>query len=708
MLSLNTNLEALKAAQALQLASTKYSQAAQRISTGLRVNSAKDDPAGWGLANRLKAQLGGLTKAIENINQGVAMIQTVDNALSGITSSLTAMRDLAVSSASGTSTSAERNVNQTQFSALLDEIDSMARSATYNGKSLLDGTTTAISVQADSQAGSLVDLSFSSVLSQAIGEGAPLALSAHASASPAPLSAGDLVINGTVVGASLAADDTLSSQFNSSSAIAKAAAINRISSSANGFASAAVGSTTASGSSMSASRDVTGTVTLNGVAISLRLYASNTASANRAAVVSQINAETGRTGVVATDTQDSARGIHLTASDGRNVTLAYAGISNADTGLAAAGTYTGSFTLRSLSGESLTLSHLPTKDIAVAGLADGVYTANMAQHASARRAGSQDPPLVLTGSDLLINGHSIRAPQDSDDSYTVATLVSSTKASSAIAMAQAINDSASLTNVRAVANSNVLQGTILSPQNVSSIYLNNVTINVSLSALGAASDNLNAVVAAINGEVARTGVTASNNGSGLTLTAQDGRNISIGIGDGIAAVDSSAIGLGGAIAFSGADANATDAITFISTVTLSSDGVFSLAPGAAGKSNFEALGFREGTYGGAADAIKVSNLDVSTIAGATVALDVIDSALDMVSGYQSRAGAQLNRLDYRNTFLESQKTTTTQAVSNIMDADYAEETAKLATAEILQDAATAILTQANLNKDIVSYLLRMN
>ena len=127
-----------------------------------------------------------------------------------------------------------------------------------------------------------------------------------------------------------------------------------------------------------------------------------------------------------------------------------------------------------------------------------------------------------------------------------------------------------------------------------------------------------------------------------------------------------------------------------------------------GKTDFERLGFREGTYGGAPDAIKVTTLDISTAAGADVALNVIDEAIDMISSYQSRAGAQLNRLDYRQQYLESQKLTTTQAVSNIMDANYAEETANLASASILQNAATAILAQANVNQDIVKYLLKMN
>jgi len=136
MLSLNTNIEALKAGLALQTATAKYTQAAERISTGLRINSAKDDPAGLGLANRLKAKLGSFTKAVDNVNQGIAMVQTVDTSLKNIASNLSAMRNLALSSASGTTLAADRAVNQTQFASYLAEMSSIVAATNYNGKKL--------------------------------------------------------------------------------------------------------------------------------------------------------------------------------------------------------------------------------------------------------------------------------------------------------------------------------------------------------------------------------------------------------------------------------------------------------------------------------------------------------------------------------------------------------------------------------------------
>lgn len=700
MLSLNTNIDALKAGLALQTATAKYTQAAERISTGLRINSAKDDPAGLGLANRLKAKLGSFTKAVDNVNQGIAMVQTVDSSLKNIVSNLSAMRSLALSSASGTTLASDRAVNQTQFASYLAEINSIVAATNYNGKNLLDGSTPQVVLQTDTQANSTLSLSFSTALTSTLGENGPLALTSLGNPTTA-LASGDLVINGYSVGPSLAADDTLSFSGNSGSAIAKVAAINRTAGLENIVAAA--GTTTASGSAMTALvGNVTGTVTVNGVAINLSLYAANTTATNRAAVVTQINAQSGQTNVRATDGGDDTHGVILTAADGRNITVSYAGLTTANTGLAAAGTYSGNYSLRSLTGGALTLSQQVSGNIGNSGFVAGTYQAKQAQVSTVVRSGSQAAPATLTGADLVINGYAIRAAQGSDDSATVATTTSSTKASSAIAMAAAINDSSRLTGVTAVANPNVLTGTGFAAADVDTLFINGQTLTVALNNTSTLSD----VVGYINGASGSTGVIASNNGSGITLTAAQGQNISLGLSNAGVSVNGSAIGLGN-IGLTGAGANTNDAMTYVSTVKLKSDAVFTVASGTAGKTNFENLGFKEGTFGGASDAKMVSSADVSTATKATAALSVIDSAIDMVSGFQARTGAQLNRLDYRKTFLSDQKINTTKAYSNVMDANYAEETANLASSEILKNAATAILAQANLNKDIVSYLLKM-
>ena len=146
MLSLNTNLNAMVAANAYSTASTAYAKASQRISTTLAINSAKDDPVGLAIANRWKAQIASYAKATDNINAGISAVQIADSALSQITTILTSMKTLATSSASGTTTSATRTSNQSLFEIYMAQIDSIADSAEYNGTSLLNGDTPSIKV----------------------------------------------------------------------------------------------------------------------------------------------------------------------------------------------------------------------------------------------------------------------------------------------------------------------------------------------------------------------------------------------------------------------------------------------------------------------------------------------------------------------------------------------------------------------------------
>jgi flagellin len=443
---INTNVEALTAGNALSRANVERASASERLSTGLRLNSGADDPASIGIAARFKARISSYTKAIENINNGIAMVQTADTALGSISTILTSMRTLALSSATGTTLAATRTDNQTTLSTYRKEINSLANGAKWNGSSLLNGAISKVFIQSGIDSGSTTELTFSSALTSAIGKGDALALTSLGS-STAAMASGDLLINGTIIGATSTSYDTLSSASKDGSAISRAAAINLLTSTTN--VQAKVGTTTVAGSSMT-NFTASGTLTLNGVGISISVSNTQTVDVNRAAVVTAVNLVSGQTGVVATDGGDSTKGVVLTAADGRNISITYGGtLSAAYTGLAAANTYAGTFALRSLSGESITLSSAVGKSIANADLVAGTYAANTAQISTKVRAGSEDAPTTLTSNDLLINGYSIGAAFASDDTATAATTTSSTKASSAIAIVAAINRKSSTTGVTA-------------------------------------------------------------------------------------------------------------------------------------------------------------------------------------------------------------------------------------------------------------------
>jgi flagellin len=686
---INTNTNALTSANAYRTASTAYTQASERISTQLRINSAKDDPVGLGMANKWAVKIASYAKAVDNINAGISAVNTVDTALSSIQTKLTAMMELAITSASSTDSTVLAS-NQNLFASYVEDIDSLADNALFNGTSLLNGDTPTLKVQSGINAGDTTTLAFGSVLASALGSGDALALSSLG-ASTTAMASGDLVINGFTVGASLASYDSASYASASGSAIAKAAAINLISSTTNVEATA--GKTDVGGTTMTSSAAATGTITINGTDISVTLAGTDYAS-HRASVVTAINSNSAQTGVTAVDNYSSALGVSLTATDGRNITVAYSGtLSKLNTGVAAAGTYAGTYTLRSLDQSDIVISSNVGGTLANADLALGTYSANTAQLASKNLGGSTSAPTAITSGDMAINGYAIGASFSSDDTASDATATSSTKAASGIALAAAVNRQTSLTGVTANVNSNVVVGTGFVAGTVTSIFLNGKTITAGSFA------SIAGVVSLLNTYTGLTGVTASNNGSGVTLTASDGRNISIGSTDGV----------GATIGISGMDAAATSvaaAETYRATVTLTSDSTFTVAAGTNGNTSLETIGFREGTYGGTTGDTKVSELDISTATGGSNALTTLADAIDMVSAYQAIAGAQLTRMGYQNDYVDNLSTNASSAYGNIMDYDLAEETTALAVAQTKQNGALAMLAQANVSQEMVAYLLK--
>jgi flagellin len=689
---IDTNINALVAGNAYAAASADKAKATQRISTQLRVNSAKDDPVGIGMATALKAKIASYAKATDNINSGISALNTAGTALANIQTALSAMKVLAISSASSNNSTTLAS-NQSTFATYLASINSIANSAYYNGKSLLNGTTPTLKVQSGINAGDTTTLTFGNVLTSALGTGNPLALSSLGSSTTA-LASGDLIINGYTVGASLSTDDTTSYASNSGSAIAKVAAINRITSDSNVVAVA--GNTVVAGTAQTTSGTGTaGTITINGKPISVTLAAANDYATNRAAVVTAINLNSGQTGVTAVDNGSSARGVSLVASDGRNITVAFDGnnLTATNTGVGAATTYSGTYTLRSQNQTSIVITSNGT--LANADLALGTYSANTAQFSTKNLGALTTAPTAISSGDLTLNGYSIGATFASDDTASDTTATSSTKTTSGIALAAAINRQTTTTGVSAKVNSNVVAGTGFSAAAVSTIYLNGQSIAAGLTNTSTIAD----VVNVINTKTGLTGVVATNNGSGVTLTASDGRNISIGTNTGVG----SAIGIS---SMSGTSTSASLGTTYIAPVTLYASSTFTVASGTNGNTNFKALGFMEGTYGGASSAVKVSGLNISTATGASNALTTLSDAIDMVSSYQAQIGGLTNVMGYQTTTASDMTTVSTKSYGDIMDYNLAAETTALAVAQTKQNGALAMLAQANVSQELVTYLLK--
>ena len=157
-----------KAAAALSKANTDAGTAQKRISTSQKINSAQDDPAGYARATKLKSYIGSYSKAIDNINSGVTLVQSVDNSMGQISEMLTKMRELAVQAA-GESNTTTLATYQTTFSSYLTDLSNVVTQTTYNGSSVMDGTTTSVDVQTGIDSGSTKTLTFSDMSSASTG-----------------------------------------------------------------------------------------------------------------------------------------------------------------------------------------------------------------------------------------------------------------------------------------------------------------------------------------------------------------------------------------------------------------------------------------------------------------------------------------------------------------------------------------------------------
>jgi len=690
---INTNIGSLTAQRNLNTTQAQSLQALNRLSSGLRINSARDDAAGLAIATRFTAQVRGLGVAIRNANDGISMAQTAEGALGAMTESLQRLRELALQSANATNSASDRQALDAEAKQLVSELRRVSEQTNFNGKNLLDGSLKT-SVQIGTQVGETVEFSINKVTVDKLGAGAGTGVGAVGNANA--IGNGDLLINGIAISPSAAADDTASSNNNAASAIAKVAAVNRHSEETGVIAK--VASNVVAGTSQTAAV-LAGTITINGVAIAVNTTAATDTS--RAAVVTAINAKSQQTGVTAIDTGANASGVQLVAEDGRNIQVGLTTVTAAATGITAAGTYEGGYTLSSRTGAAIVVlaggDGSSAGNIANAGLVAGSFAGNSASTTSVKQDGTTINPLVA--GDLLINGVSVGASLAADD-----TASSSNNAGSGIAIAAAINKVSEQSGVTARVNATQLVGG--ATQTSTTLAAAAIVINgVSTSTFATGADdevNRTAAINAINAIAGRTGVTASDNGTTLTLSAADGRNISAEVAT---AAFGQAVGLDAAQ--EGIFINAAAAESVTGAVTLESAGAFTVSGGTTnGATGVTNIGLEIGTFGGTSDGQFLTEIDLGTVDGAEQALAAVDNALDSVNRERANLGAIQNRLDSTVSSLAINLENTTAARSRIIDADFAVETAQLSRTQVLQQAGVSILAQANAQPQLVLSLLQ--
>ncbi len=173
MTVINTNISAIRAANASNSAAKMLGTAMERLSTGKRLNSAKDDAAGMAIATSMTAQVRGMSQAIRNSNDGIALAQTAEGSLSEVTNMLQRVRELAVQSSSGTYQDAtDRTYMQAEVDELTAQIDQVITNSKFNGVQLFDGTIASVTVQTGADGADTVDLVMANLTALAASGGA--------------------------------------------------------------------------------------------------------------------------------------------------------------------------------------------------------------------------------------------------------------------------------------------------------------------------------------------------------------------------------------------------------------------------------------------------------------------------------------------------------------------------------------------------------
>ncbi|RYY04137.1 MAG: flagellar biosynthesis protein FliC [Gammaproteobacteria bacterium] len=588
-LVINTNTASINTQRQLMNSGTALDQATQRLSSGQRINSAKDDAAGLAISNRMTSQIRGLDQAVRNANDGVSMIQTADGALTQTTNILQRMRELAVQSSNGIYNDADRGTLNAESEQLKQELDRIANTTSFNGKNLLDGNLGSTSLQVGAYSSQSINFTIGNFTTNALGG-----------------SSTDVVGKATTI-----------------------AAVKALTNTAAAAPSWSVNDTDIG--------DLSAVVTVNDA-----LKVINTSLDGKGAVASastELKAGNVGSGVLKAGTDKLT--IAVKDADGNTQSYVLTGTNNMDelvkkinseTSVQAKLNESGKLVLTKAGSESITATDNTTSQAA-----SGILTA----------ANS--------------NTFSIAFTDTSSDKKGVKVEVNASAGTDALLIAAGFDEQSDTKDLQG-ADITAVAGT----SNDGDININGVAIK-SITFTATTATDIAAVIKQLNAQSAQTGVVASAGSwkdgaaaastTAIQLTSTTGKDISIKYGE-----------------------NATSATVL------------------------KQFGFKE--RNAAEGTGSVSSVNISTQAGAQSSLAIIDKAIDQVSSSLANLGAVSNRLDFTVSNLSSISEKTTSARSRIVDADFASETASLSRATVLQQAATAMLAQANQRPQNVLSLLR--
>ena len=662
MSSTITNGSVLRAQNAFAANQQKLSISIERLSSGVRINSAKDDAVGLSMASRLTSEINLLSAAGRNIRDGASALQTADGGLAQITNVLQHIQVLAIQAATDALSSSSRTALNNESFQMVSVIDRMVSTIKFNNMKLLDGSFQSKNIQigAGNTASDQMSLSIVNSDSYGLGLSSSSTQGTGATVGSTALASGALTINGTAIGAGASA-----------SAKDVAAAINL-------------------------------QTATTGVTATARATVSTAATPASSGVASVINLGSGNGLLIAPVQVDGGKWYYYWDRDG-------SGSANIADYFSSSGNYTFSqlfavfkedvngvvgastnntYRYATLNGVRLALPTIGGSD----GLPYGPNGIGSLQPNTSvvlnEVNNAYDDLLAIWDAYAAWNnsyysgyyGWNGAPPGWSGDSYISAT---PGNYMSAVRVYDGLSFEG---NWGATAALQVLNP----PIEFAAIASGDININnVNIGAIGSASSAVARgaqMAVAINAQTSATGVSASANAStgGVTLTAADGRNIEISTLTS-AAITSDKTG----IALSGSVSGDRSVTTVRSDITLSTSSSTGITIATSGNGAL-ASGFSSATV----MTVATTSLDLTTTAGAVSAISTLDAAIRTISNTRASLGANENSLDYIGAGIDDLSMNMTQARSRVLDTDYASETENLTKMQILAQATAAMLTQA--------------
>jgi flagellin len=579
-LVINTNVASLNTQRQLMQSGQSLDQATERLSSGQRINSAKDDAAGLAIANRMTSQIRGLDQAVRNANDGVSMIQTAEGALQEGTNILQRMRELSVQSANGIYSDADRGRLDAEAQQLKEELGRIAEETTFNGQKLLDGSLKGAKLQVGSEQNQTIEITVGSFSTSSLGGSSGDIVSEAAANGLADLQA----LDGTDT---FKVNDTVLSDLSGVATLNEALTI------------------------MNADLEGKGAE----VSAQTEIKADNTGSG-------VLRAGTDTLTIALTDGDGNAQSYVL--SDTKNMDELVAKI-NEETSVEASLDDKGKLVLNAQGAEDITVT-----DSTASQVASGFSTTTTANFS------------------LVFNDTSSDNAGVKIEAEGVAATAATNSANLGIDLQDA-NGNVEGAAVTATTGTDLSEGDLV---------INGVEIGTIVAGATAA-DTLAEAISVINEKSAETGVVAfaGTDGDEIALASASGDEVSVEYGDSSTAADVLAV---------------------------------------------TGLQERNASEG----AGSVASIDISTAAGAQKAIGILDEAIGQMSATRADLGAINNRLDFTVANLSNVSEKTSAARSRIEDADFAAETAKLSQSQVLQQAAQAMLAQANARPQQVLSLLQ--